>query len=80
MTVVARPKSARAERGRKGSRYSWCGRYGCNRKSICVTGGIHGYSKHMKVLAHSSLSNILNPYTILLLDGGNILRARVTLG
>ena len=55
MTVVARPKSARAESGPEGSRYSWCGRYSCDKKSTCVTSGTHGYSKHMKVLAHKSL-------------------------
>ena len=55
MTVVARPKSARAESGPEGSRYSWCGRYSCDKKSTCVTSGTHGYSKHMKDLAHKSL-------------------------
>ena len=55
MTVVARPKSARAESGPEGSRYSWRGRYSCDKKNTCVTSGTHGYSKHMKVLAHKSL-------------------------
>ena len=70
MTVVARPKSARAESGPEGSRYSWCGRYSCDKKSTCVTSGTHGYSKHMKVLAHKSLY-IPNPMTLLLGDGGS---------
>ena len=53
--VVARPKRARAESGPEGSRYSWWGRYSCDKKNTCVTSGTHGYSKHMKVLAHKSL-------------------------
>jgi len=43
------------KRARGYSRYSWCGRYSCDKKGTCVTSGTHGYSKHMKDLAHKSL-------------------------
>ena len=39
----------------RGQWYSWRGRYSCDKKNTCVTSGTHGYSKHMKVLAHKSL-------------------------
>ena len=57
MTVVARPKSARAESGPEGIvGIAGVGGIVVTKKSTCVTSGTHGYSKHMKDLAHKSKS------------------------